>query len=132
MDSPNEVDTHPRDRVTELPSKLQSNQGVGRMKKSVSMNYAGPGGMDGALQTPKKKNTNKRKKKNKNKSVHEGKGIEAICFLDLKMFKIKQCSAGSNHNPKKCLNYHDFKRDRRRPMGTYSSEQCITMSKTGE
>lgn len=48
------------------------------------------------------------------------------------MFKVKQCNAGSNHNPKKCLNYHDFKRDRRRPLGGYSSESCINMTKNGE
>lgn len=124
----------PMDSVAELPMKLQSQNKSGKgIKKSVSMHYAGPGGMEAALQTPKKKTTNKKKKgKGKTKSVLDNKTTDAICFLDLKQFKIKQCSAGSNHNPKKCLNYHDYKRDRRRPMGTYSSEQCMNMTKGGD
>ena len=123
----------PLDQVAELPSKPQSKLPGGRMKKSVSMNYTGPGGIEAAMQTPKKKNNNRSKKKrNKSKGTRDQRSGEAICFLDLKQFKVKECTAGSNHNPKKCLNYHDYKRDRRRSMGTYSSESCISMSKTGE
>ena len=77
---------------------------------------------------------NKREKRKQNKSKQGAKknSLEAIFFLDLDTFKVKQWTAGTNHNPKKCLNYHDFKRDRRRPMGTYSSEFCMSMTKIGE
>lgn len=121
-------------KVSELPSKLQT-QDKGRIKKSASVNYPGHGGFEVEFQqSPKKKdekNKNKKKKK-KTKSIQEGKSTDAIMFLDLKLFKVKQCTAGTNHNPKKCLNYHDFKRDRRRPIGSYSSEACVNVSKGGE
>jgi len=80
------------DSVAELPIKLQSQTSGGRMKKSVSMNYSGPGGIEAAMQTPKKKLQNKKQKKKqgKNKSVKGDKSCEALCFLDLKTFKIKQ------------------------------------------
>jgi len=122
----------PTDVVTELPRNLQSKNSCKGIKKSVSMNYSGPDGMDVDIQSPKKKNNKKRKRQNKGKTQQDGKSIEAICFLDLKTFKVKQCTAGSNHNPKKCLNYHDYKRDRRRAIGSYSSETCIHTSKSGE
>lgn len=91
------------------------------MKKSVSLCYSGAGGIEEAMKSSKK-SKNKKKNKNKSKQGGDGKSLETIFFLDLNSFKVKQCTAGANHNPKKCLNYHDFKRDRRRPMGTYSSE----------
>ena len=36
------------------------------------------------------------------------------------------------HNPKRCFYYHDYKKDRRRPLGTHTSEMCpdITSSAT--
>lgn len=125
-----EQNSPPRDSVAELPVKLQTS---GKIKKSVSMNYYGPGGMEVALQTPVKKSKNKRRKgKGKGKGTVDGRNTDAILFLDLKLFKVKQCNAGSNHNPKKCLNYHDYKRDRRRPLGSYSSEGCVNMAQNGE
>ena len=44
--------------------------------------------------------------------------------MDLDMFKTQPCKLGGSHNPKKCLFYHDSKRDRRRPLGTYQSDMC--------
>lgn len=119
------------DQVLELPTKLQDHKIKG-MKKSVSLNYTGPGGFEVAFQQTPKKKPGKNKKKKKAKSIQEGKSIDTIIFLDLKLFKVKQCTAGTNHNPKKCLNYHDFKRDRRRPIGSYSSEACMNVAKGGE
>lgn len=46
-------------------------------------------------------------------------------FLDLHTFKVTECvQDAQNHNLKKCPYYHDYKKDRRRPLGTYSSEMC--------
>lgn len=123
----------PLDKVDDLPVSLPPKKKKGGMKKSVSMNVAGPGGMEGAFSSSKK---NHKKKKNKSKKsiksiksirsqkTTDGRSTDAILYLDLKTFKVNQCTAGTNHNPKKCLNYHDHKRDRRRPIGTYSSEPC--------
>jgi hypothetical protein len=53
-------------------------------------------------------------------------GIEGvICeHLDLLTFKTRPCKMQSNHMPKRCPFYHDFKKDRRRPPTTYSDEMC--------
>ena len=46
-------------------------------------------------------------------------------FLDLYTFKINPCTQDpQNHNLKRCPFYHDFNKDRRRPLGTYQSEMC--------
>ena len=119
------------DQVLDLPSKLRDYTIKG-IKKSVSLNYTGPGGFEVAFQQTPKKKPGKNKKKKKTKSIQDGKSTDAIIFLDLKLFKVKQCSAGTNHNPKKCLNFHDYKRDRRRPIGLYSSEACVNVAKGGE
>ena len=73
-----------------------------------------------------------RKRIKKSKKSTDSRTSDALCFLDLKLFKVRQCTAGSNHNPKKCLNYHDSKRDRRRPIGGYSSEPCKNIGKGRE
>jgi hypothetical protein len=131
---PEEDENIQNDTVSELPIKLQT-PGADLIKKPSSVNDPGHGGFEVEFhQSPKKKdekNMNKKKKK-KTKSIQEGKSTDAIMFLDLKLFKVKQCTAGTNHNPKKCLNYHDFKRDRRRPIGSYSSEACVNVSKGSE
>lgn len=138
-DSSNDNMHRADDYVAPLPQPSPKKKLI---KKSVSMNITAEGGMEtvmqqvsqqvpAALQQQNKKN---RKKKNKSKPRNNKNAVNssAIFFLDLNLFKVKQCTAGSNHNPKKCLNYHDFKRDRRRPLGTYSSESCISMNKTGQ
>lgn len=43
-----------------------------------------------------------------------------MIFLDLHNFKIEPCTQdAANHNLKRCPYYHDFNKDRRRPLGTY-------------
>lgn len=67
-DSSVEENKRQADSVAELPIKLQPQANGGRMKKSVSMNYSGPGGIEAALQTPKKKLQNKKQKKKTGKN----------------------------------------------------------------
>lgn len=136
-DDPNEEDKQTEDVITPLPESQPSRKKS--MKKSVSMNVTTEGGIESALsqpqqQQPQQNNKRNRKKKNKSKgrNGYKAAGSGTIFFLDLNVFKVKQCKAGSNHNPKKCMHYHDFKRDRRRPLGNYSSESCLSMSKTGD
>ena len=51
---------------------------------------------------------------------------QSIAFLDLYTFKIDACQQDpQNHNLKRCPFYHDFYKDRRRPLGTYQSEICL-------
>jgi hypothetical protein len=46
-------------------------------------------------------------------------------FLDLNLFKTMPCNLDpQGHNLKKCPFYHDYKKDRRRPLGFYQSEKC--------
>ena len=53
-----------------------------------------------------------------------------MIFLDLTKFKTQPCpfakpgAKSQQHNPKRCFYYHDSKKDRRRPLGTYTSEMC--------
>src|SRR3569833_2916673 len=49
---------------------------------------------------------------------------DGIAFIDLYNFKTQQCKIPYQHNPKKCFFYHEAKKDRRRQLGTYSSEIC--------
>lgn len=50
---------------------------------------------------------------------------QCISFLDLHTFKTEECTQNpQNHNHKRCPFYHDFAKDRRRPLGTYQSEMC--------
>ena len=119
------------DVVTPLPKpQMQKKKGI---KKSVSLNVSGPGGIEVDM-NQNQSNNKRNKKKNKSKGRHARNNSKSgsFLFLDLNSFKINKCIAGSNHNPKKCLNYHDFKRDRRRPLGAYSSEYCLSMNKAGD
>ena len=53
-------------------------------------------------------------------------------FLDLYSFKTMVCNMDpQNHNMKKCPYYHDYSKDRRRPLGTYSSEVCSALTRGG-
>jgi hypothetical protein len=53
-----------------------------------------------------------------------------ICFhLDLQLFKTQPCKLGTSHQPKKCLFYHDFKKDRRRVPIVYTAEYCPNLLK---
>jgi len=49
-------------------------------------------------------------------------------MLDLNYFKVYPCNGqgenGMPHNKKKCMNFHDKWKDRRRPPGTYQAERC--------
>ena len=45
-------------------------------------------------------------------------------FLDLTKYKTIKCPNYDNHNKKKCPYFHDDKKDKRRPIGTYSAEMC--------
>lgn len=56
-----ENEEKPQDKITELPVKLSSLKKGRKMKKSVSLNYTGPGGIEAVFPTPKKKNKNKKK-----------------------------------------------------------------------
>ena len=47
---------------------------------------------------------------------------DGVPLLDLRVFKTQPCVKENRHNQKKCFYYHD--KDRRRPLGTYSSEMC--------
>ena len=49
---------------------------------------------------------------------------DVVIFIDLYNFKTQQCKLQYQHNPKKCFYYHEAKKDRRRPLGTYTSEIC--------
>ena len=60
---------------------------------------------------------------------------DVLIFLDLTKFKTEPCpflqaenaadaEGGHQHNPKRCFFYHDYKKDRRRPLGAYTSEMC--------
>ena len=73
-----ESEEKPLDQVAQLPPRLGPKK-KGKMKKSVSMNVTGPGGMEAALQTPKKQNRGKNKKRSRksNKSTL-GKSTDAI------------------------------------------------------
>ena len=42
--------------------------------------------------------------------------------LDITFFKTQPCRTSKSHNQKRCIYYHD--QDRRRPLGTYTSELC--------
>jgi hypothetical protein len=73
------------------------------------------------------------------RSWREKEPEEILIFLDLTKFKTEPCPYlnQSNeylhqHNPKRCFYYHDFKKDRRRTLGSYTSEMCheITSSAT--
>ena len=47
---------------------------------------------------------------------------EGVPMLDLNFFKTQPCKLSKSHNPKRCVYYHG--QDRRRPLGTYTSELC--------
>ena len=47
---------------------------------------------------------------------------EGVLMLDLNFFKTQPCKLAKSHNPKRCVYYHG--QDRRRPLGTYTSELC--------
>ena len=50
---------------------------------------------------------------------------QCMMFLDLLTFKTEECTQNpQNHNLKRCPYYHDYAKDRRRPLGTYQSEMC--------
>lgn len=57
---------------------------------------------------------------------------DILIFLDLTKFKTQPCpnilpnskNPLPPHNPKRCYYYHDAKKDRRRPLGVYTSEMC--------
>lgn len=49
---------------------------------------------------------------------------DVIAYIDLYNFKTQPCKVACPHNPKKCFFYHEAKKDRRRPLGTYTSEIC--------
>lgn len=90
FDSPSEGRAQNVDKVADLPLKLESMNKAGKMKKSVSLSCTGAGGMEAAMQSPKKKNNNKKRKKNKGKQPQDGKSHDSIFFLDLNLFKVKQ------------------------------------------
>ena len=51
-------------------------------------------------------------------------------MLDLNTFKTILCqNSDPNHNLKKCANYHEKTKDRRRPPGNYKSELCSYVAK---
>ena len=53
-----------------------------------------------------------------------------ITMLDLNSFKTILCqNSDPNHNLKKCGNYHEKTKDRRRPPGNYKSELCSYIAK---
>lgn len=43
------------------------------------------------------------------------------------MFKTQPCTIQTQHNPKRCYYFHEAK-DRRRPLGTYTSMLCDNMN----
>lgn len=45
-------------------------------------------------------------------------------YLDLTSFKTQHCTNAQQHNPKKCFYYHEASKDKRRPLGLYTSEIC--------
>jgi hypothetical protein len=45
-------------------------------------------------------------------------------FLDLTKYKTMKCPKYDNHNKKKCPYFHDEKKEKRRPIGTYKAELC--------
>lgn len=50
---------------------------------------------------------------------------DVVTLLDLTAFKTQPCKNQGQHNPKKCLYYHEAnKKDRRRPPNSYVSEMC--------
>lgn len=49
---------------------------------------------------------------------------ESVAFIDLFNFKTQSCKLAYQHNPKKCFYFHEAKKDRRRALGTYTSEIC--------
>jgi len=50
----------------------------------------------------------------------------------LTTFKVNPCTQDAqNHNNKKCPYYHEIKKDRRRPLGTYQSEMCKNVNDKG-
>jgi len=51
-------------------------------------------------------------------------------FLDLTVFKTNKCKEPlTNHNLKRCPDYHDKTKDRRRKLGHYKSELCAFIAK---
>jgi hypothetical protein len=55
---------------------------------------------------------------------------EGVMLLDLNRFKTQQCTVQATHNPKKCFYYHEANsKDRRRPLGTYTSTLCDNLNK---
>lgn len=74
-----ESEEKPLDKVDDLPAKLPAKRKGGKMKKSVSMNVAGPGGMEAAFPFNKKKKQGRnRKKSTKSKKSVDGKIIDAL------------------------------------------------------
>lgn len=49
-----------------------------------------------------------------------------VChFLDLKVYKTEECTVSvGDHNQKRCPQYHDVAKDRRRKLGTYRTQLC--------
>ena len=47
-----------------------------------------------------------------------------MSFLDLSKYKMMKCPNMEVHNKKKCPYFHEEKKDKRRPIGTYSAMMC--------
>jgi hypothetical protein len=56
---------------------------------------------------------------------------DCVIFIDLNTFKSQPCKSSFQHNPKKCFYYHEAKKDRRRALGTYTSEICSVIANGG-
>lgn len=52
--------------------------------------------------------------------------------LDLLTFKVNPCKGNTNHLPKQCFYYHDYKKDRRRPHHLYIGDICPYISNNKE
>jgi hypothetical protein len=77
------------------------------------------------------KGTNKKKNNDDvNKITLSDQKYKYIELLDLNQFKTKKCTVQTNtHNLKRCPDYHDKTKDRRRTLGNYRSELCAFIAK---
>jgi hypothetical protein len=59
-----------------------------------------------------------------NKPNKEAPDIESLQHLNLLLFKVHPCKTLTNHLPKQCFYYHDYKKDRRRNPSLYIGDLC--------
>lgn len=53
---------------------------------------------------------------------------DGVLFLNLTSFKTQPCTRTTPHNPMQCFHFHDAMKDRRRPLGTYTSMMCENLA----